>query len=248
METRDERFADSANAGILDLIAALDWVRDNIAAFGGDPDNVTLFGESAGGGSVHALMVSPLARGLFHKAIVESGGGRARGIISMREIREPGPQGEPSGEQLGLAFAAKAGIEGEDAAALAALRALPADTLVGGMNLVAPQPDTYSGPMVDGKIVPEPAEPAFREGRQAQVPYIIGANDREFGFFPMPPARTEEMLAAFGSDRDAALAAYDPEGSGDLGEVGVQLMSDQAMVEPARLFARLMSRTQPTWT
>ena len=71
---------------------------------------------------------------------------------------------------------------------LKALRALPADAIVNGMNLVAQQPDTYGGPMIDGVFLTEEAEPAFRAGRQAKVPYMIGANDREFGFFAPPPA------------------------------------------------------------
>jgi para-nitrobenzyl esterase len=236
------------NYAFLDQIAALQWVKRNASAFGGDPGNVTIFGESAGGGSVNTLMISPLARGLFHKAIVESGGGRARGIISMRHIRDTTPGGPPSAEAAGVAFAEKAGVKGEGAALLVALRALPASAIVNGMNLMSPQPDTYAGPMVDGVIVPMEAEPAFRAGQEAHVPYMIGANNREFGFIPLPPERTDALFAAFGEDEEKARKAYDPEGKGDKGEIGVQLMSDQAMVEPARLLARLHAKTQPTWS
>jgi para-nitrobenzyl esterase len=236
------------NYGFLDQIAALHWVKRNIGAFGGDPGNVTLFGESAGGGSVNTLMISPPARGLFHKAIVQSGGGRSRGPISMKHIRDASPDGTPSAEVLGVAFAEKAGVKGDGPAVLAALRGLAAPALVNGMNLINQQPDTYSGPMVDGEIVPSEAEPAFRAGRQARIPYIIGANDREFGFVPLPPDRTDALFAAFGDDREKALRAYDPEGKGNKGEIGVQLISDQAMVEPARLLARLTTQTQPTWS
>jgi para-nitrobenzyl esterase len=102
--------------------------------------------------------------------------------------------------------------------------------------------------MIDGQIVPEPAEAAFRAGRQARIPYLIGANDREFGFMTPPPPAVEGMLARFGPDREKVLLAYDPGKTGELGEVGVGLASDGAMVEPARLLARLAaSAGQPTW-
>jgi len=209
---------------------------------------VTVFGESAGGGSVQMLMTSPLARGLFHKAIVQSGGFRATGFGAAKHLRQPGPGGAPSAEQIGAAFAAKNGITGEDAAALAALRKLPAAALVNGMNLMKQQPDTYSGPMIDGTIVVEDAETAFRAGRQARVPYIIGANDLELGFLPTPPDRVETMLAGLGDLRQKALGAYDPEGKGDMGRIGMQLSGDMAFVEPARMLARLHSAAgQPTW-
>ena len=113
------------NYAFMDQIAALQWVRKNIAAFGGDPANVTIFGESAGGGSVLTLMTSPLARGLFHKAIIESGGGRAGGPRPPRTLSEA---------EAGWASLSRrsSGIKGDDAAALAALRKLPPAAVVRG--------------------------------------------------------------------------------------------------------------------
>jgi para-nitrobenzyl esterase len=240
--TKGQAGAPLGNYGYLDQVAALEWVKRNVAAFGGDPGNVTIFGESAGGGSVNTLMVTPLARGLFHKAIVQSGGGRAGGIMTPRSLKEA--------EAVGLAFGALAGAPGEDAAALAALRKLPAKDVVRGLDMMTmgAQRDTYAGPMIDGTIVAEEPETAFRAGQQARVPYVIGANDREFGFMPLPPAAVDGMLARFGAARDAVVAAYDPAKTGDMGEVGIGIMSDGAMVEPARLMARLAAAAgQPTW-
>ena len=169
---------------------------------------MTIFGQSAGAGYRDRTDGSPVAKGLFHKAIVESGGGRPSTLAATRSINKPGPKGEPSGEQAGVAFAKQMNIEGDDAAALAALRQLPASHLVNGMNLMKQQPDTYVGPMLDGKIVVEDVDTAFKAGHQARIPFIVGANGLEFGFAPVPANRTDEVLAQFGADRDKALAAY----------------------------------------
>ena len=168
------------NYAIMDQIAALKWVRRNIAAFGGDADNVTICGESAGGMSIHILMTSPAASGLFQKAIVQSGGGRPN-LMRGRPLAG----GPDSAEAIGVAFAKQAGIEGSDAQALQKLRALPADALLNGLNMAtmgAAAGVTYVGGLVlDGQIMP--AEPArlYAEGKAAHVPFMVGANSLDIG-------------------------------------------------------------------
>ena len=173
----------------MDQIAALQWVRKNIAAFGGDPGNVTIFGESAGGGSVLTMLTSPLSKGLFQKAIVESGGGRAL-LMGPRYLDHSVAGGPPSAESVGVAFAKSAGIEGDDAAALAALRKLPAEAVVAGLNMATMMTPTYAGPMIDGKIVVESPADAYAAGRGAKVPLMIGANSADIGFSGARPPKT----------------------------------------------------------
>ena len=222
------------NYAYMDQIAALKWVRRNISAFGGDPANVTVFGESAGGGSVHMLLTSPLAKGLFAKAIVESGGGRG-GLMGARRIHDAEP--------TGVALAKANGIEGEGPEALAALRALPADRLVNGLNMASmgAAAGTYAGgPLLDGRIVVENPDEAYRGGREARVPVMIGANSMDIGF---GGARTmDELLAPFGANREKAKAAYDPANTGDVRAVGAKVAMDRTMEEPARFTAAQFAR------
>ena len=236
--TRENPEGLHGNYAYMDQIAALKWVQRNIAAFGGDPDNVTIFGESAGGGSVLTMMTSPLAKGLFQKAIIESGGGRA-GLFSPRYLNRPNDDGNPSAEEVGLRFAESVGIKGEDAAALDALRQLPADAVVAGLNMATMGTPTYAGPMIDGKVVVGTPAAAYAAGRGAEVPLIMGANSQDFGF---PRGRTiDELIAPFGEDREKARAIYDPNDTGAVFQVGAKISADQMMVEPARDMVRLMS-------
>src|SRR5436190_11629958 len=168
------------NYAYMDQIAALKWVQRNIAAFGGDPRNVTIFGESAGGVSVHTHLTSPLSRGLFQKAIIESGGGRD-GVLTGRPMRKDRPD-EPSAETIGVNFARRHGIEGVDAAALAKLRALSVAEIVdGGQESAGPGGAvTYSGPILDGRLMVETPQSAYESGHETLVPLIIGSNSADF--------------------------------------------------------------------
>lgn len=233
------------NYGHMDQIALLRWVQRNISAFGGDPSNVTLFGESAGGGSVLALMTAPMAGSLFHKAIIQSGGGRT-GLFPPRYLDRPGPAGDPSAEAAGIAFAESVGIKGEAPSVLKELRQLSAEAVLAGLNMMTMMTPTYSGPMIDGQVIVETPQSAFSRGRGAEIPIIVGANNRDIGF---PRGRTmDEVLKPFGSAAERAREVYHPEGEGNVREVGTRISSDQFMVEPARFLARTIAATgQPSY-
>ena len=236
--TREAGAEPIGNYGTMDQIAALKWVKANIAGFGGDPNNVTIFGESAGGSSVLTLMTSPAARGLFHKAIVQSGGGRG-GLMPMRKISDDQP-GLPSAESLGVAFAQSVGVEGSDAAALAALRALPAEAVVAGLNMASMRTPTYvGGPLLDGRIIVAAPDAVIRAGGQAKVPLMIGATSADIGF--STAASKDALFQGFGASAERARAVYDPGGEVSLGAVKTKVGADQTMVEPARYVAELVS-------
>src|SRR5579862_6695829 len=175
-ELGGEEFTASGNAGMLDIVAALEWVRDNIAAFGGDAGNVTIFGESGGGAKVSVLMAMPAARGLFHKAIIQSG--PAVQMASRDDASE-------TARQLLAELALDAGKVSE-------LRKVPAEELADAQAAVLKKVSMMSfanrrrvgfNPVIDGKHLPggpfEPTAPAI----SANVPLIIGTNKDEMTLF-----------------------------------------------------------------
>jgi para-nitrobenzyl esterase len=191
----------SGNYGLLDQIQALRWVRDNIPSFGGDPGNVTIAGQSAGGLSVLYLMVAPDARGLFQKAIAESSY-----MISTPELKQA-RYGAPSAEASGAALAAKLG-----AANIADLRAMDARKL----NTAAVMAGFSPLGVVDGKVLPKQMVDAFDAGEQAHVPVLAGFTSGEIrslrvlaGHAPGGQAAYEAKIRAnYGDLADAFLALY----------------------------------------
>lgn len=239
--TKERQEEPKGSYAFMDMIEALKWVQKNIDSFGGDPDNVTIFGFSAGGVAVHSLMTIPAAKGLFHKAISESGGGRD-GVLTGRPIGNDNSDAlyPVSAETIGVNFAREHGIEGTDAEALAKLRALSVEQIVdGGQENNEQGERIYPGPILDGKFMVETAESAYKAGRQAKVPLIIGSSSAEVGGgFISNSNSKEELFASFGILEDSAKAAYDPDGNKTFDEIQTYFNTDWAWAEPARFVAK----------
>ncbi|MBU6329160.1 MAG: carboxylesterase/lipase family protein [Acidobacteria bacterium] len=232
-----------ANAGILDQIAALRWVRDNIAAFGGDPDRVTIFGESAGGGSVLSLLSAPDAQGLFHRAIVQSG---ATDLMLDRDRA-----------RLVLeAFARCAGVDPDDTDALRALepaQVLAAQAQAAG-ELFATVGTMPFHPCVDGEVLPTTWQQAAEAG-VSTVPLIIGTTRDEMalfaGFDPgaasLDGAGLRARLERMGPDVDAIIDAYASTGTTEPPAVWSRITTDNAMWRPALRYAEAHATHGPVW-
>ena len=218
--------AASGNYGLLDMVAALEWVRDNIATFGGDPGRVTIFGESAGGGAVMSVMLVPQAEGLFHGAIAQS-----NWINGWDRPLAEAARGWEAAETQGVRVAAALGIAGNTDEALAAMRAASAADVLTASNADAGSPFMRTGnvwaPNVDGWAIPDDPLALYRAGRQHAVPLITGLNGNEGSLMTrgmdipdaaafetyvrsVYPELADEMLAHYdASSPDAAQAAID---------------------------------------
>jgi para-nitrobenzyl esterase len=158
--TADSEHGTSGNYGIMDMVASLEWVQANIEAFGGDADNVTVFGQSAGAMAIASIMTSPLAEGLFQRAIAQSimGGGASPGMSTLAQVEQ---RGAGTAEALGASTAAE-------------LRALSAEEVSAGLGSL--------GMIVDKRVIPEDPAVVFAEGRQLDVDVLFGANSNEMSF------------------------------------------------------------------
>lgn len=186
----------AGNYGLLDMVAALQWVKANIREFGGNPDNVTIFGESAGSIAVSTLMASPIAKGLFHRGIGESGGAFGEGLVGYQPVSV---RAKSDGEW----------VEKTGARSLKELRAMPTAAI---LDAAKSRGVVGFGPDIDGKLLTEPVPATYAAGRQSHVPLLAGWNRDEGNFFVTAGMTAEKFKATtaaqFKSREDEFLKLY----------------------------------------
>ena len=235
----------SGNYAFYDQVAVLQWVRRNIAAFGGDADRVTIFGESAGAFSVGFHLASPMSRGLFHRAIMESGSG----LRDVTPLRAPSDSAR-SAERSGIAFGRLLGVDG-GADAAARLRAISADSIV---RMSADVRAEGLGETVDGVFLTEQPMVSFARGRYARVPVIVGTNANESTILVRQlPVSTPDQFEAlvqktYGRAAPALLPLYPTDGATGTVRAYRDLWTDAVFAAPARATARTLSAAGvPAW-